>query len=86
MDVDISYNLQFSYMDYSSSYFDKEDDKWLFKDIKTARIDFEDTITAEIEIEAVFEEGEIDVNDLGISCIYASVPDEDLIVNRLIAY
>lgn len=86
MDVDISFNLEFSYMDYSSSYFDKEDNKLLFKDIKTVRIDFDNTITAEIEIEAVFEDGEKDIEAIGINCIYTSVPDEDLISDRLTGY
>ena len=53
---------------------------------KKAKIDFEDTITAEIEIEAIFEEGEGEENDLEINCIYTSVPDEDVIEQRLIGY
>ena len=86
MDVDISYSLDFSYTDYGSSYYDKEDDKWFFKDIKTAFRDFDDTITVEIEIEAEFDERNDPNQDIGISCIYTSIPDEDKIENSLIDY
>lgn len=86
MDVDISYNLEFSYMDYNTSYYDKEDKKWLYKDIKTTSLDFDDTITAEIEIEATFEDQKTNTNDFDISCIYTSVPNEGIIEDSLMGY
>lgn len=86
MDVDISYSLGISYTNYDNSYFDKEDDKWYYKDIQQTTINFDDTITVEIEIEAEFDERNEPEQNIDISCIYTSVPNEDIIENRIMNY
>jgi hypothetical protein len=86
MDVDISFSLLVSYTDYANSHFDREDDKWYYKDIQQTTISFDDTITVEIEIEAEFDERNEPEQYIDINCIYTSVPNEDRIENRIMDY
>lgn len=87
LDFDIRFQAEVTYDDYSHSIYDKEDDKYYFYESATTTIEIETTQTAEISIEAYFEDGEEpeDAN-VNIYCSSVSIPDDDIITDELDGY
>jgi hypothetical protein len=84
LDYDITFNAQYRYDDYAYSIYDKEDDKYYFPERVNRHIEINTIQTAEISIEAYFEEGEkAEYASTSISCTYTSVPNEDKIAEIL---
>jgi predicted RNA-binding protein Jag len=77
LDYDISFTAQVTYDDYTFSSYDKEDDKYYFIEKATRQIEMQNTQTAEISLEAYFEDGEKPEDaDVSINCTYTSIPNE----------
>lgn len=87
LDFDITFSTDVLYDDYSSSIYDKEDDKYYFYENRITKIEISKTQTAEIVIEAYFEDGENPEDaDVSINCTYVSIPNYDVITNELEGY
>lgn len=86
-DFDISFNMDVYYSDYSLSSYDKEDDKWYFPEPRTVNIALATTQTAEISIEAIYEERLLNNNnEIEINCLYCSIPDSEKVTDKLDGY
>lgn len=86
-DFDISFSMDVDYSDYSLSSYDKEDDKWYFPEPRTVNIALTTTQTAEISIEAVYEDRLLtDSNNINIYCSYCSIPDSERVTAELDEY
>lgn len=86
-DFDISFSADVEYDDYSMSWYDKEDDKWYFPEKRTVNIELESTQTAEISIEAFYEDKLLEeYEEFEIYCSYCSIPDSERITEELEGY
>ncbi|TYA89198.1 PIN domain-containing protein [Seonamhaeicola marinus] len=86
-DFDISFSMDVYYSDHSLSSYDKEDDKWYFPEPRTVNIALATTQTAEISIEAIYEDRLLNKNnDISIFCSYCSIPDSEKITDELDGY
>ena len=87
LDYDVTFSAQCTYNDYTYSSYDKEDDKYYFTERVNRHLSMETTQTAEISVEAYFEDGEKAENaDVSINCTYTSIPNEDKITDELDGY
>lgn len=87
LDYDITFKANVTYNDYSSSVYDKEDDKYYFVEKNTIEISYSSTQTAEISIEAYYEDGNnAKETDAIINCINTSIPEEYDITNEIDGY
>ncbi|SHG01830.1 PIN domain-containing protein [Flavobacterium defluvii] len=84
LDYDIAFTAEVIYNDYSFSSYDKEDDKYYFVEKAQRQISMATTQTAEISLEAYFEDGEKPEDaDVSINCMYTSIPNESDISEKL---
>lgn len=87
LDYDITFRAEFTYDDYTFSSYDREDDKYYFTERVSKYLEMETTQTAEIMIEAYFEDGEkAEEVNATINCTYTSIPSEDKITDKLDGY
>ncbi|CAM3688807.1 PIN domain-containing protein [Flavobacterium chungbukense] len=75
LDFDIVFSCDIEQADYSFASYDKEDDRYYNVGKKEANYELHFTQTAEIAIEAYFEDKDED-QDIIISCRYVSIPSE----------
>jgi hypothetical protein len=69
------------------SIYDKEDDKYYFSENNTVKINLTTTQTAEISIEAYFDDGELpEEADVIINCTNTTIPDSAKITDELEGY
>lgn len=84
LDYDIVFTARVIYDDYSFSSYDKEDDKYYFVEKAQREIEMATTQTAEISLEAYFEDGgKPEDADVYLNCIYTSIPNESKISDHL---
>ncbi|WP_297332655.1 PIN domain-containing protein [Flavobacterium sp.] len=87
LDYDIIFTAEISYDDYTHASYDSEDDKYYFARRTNTTIKLSTSQTAEISVEAYFEDGETASNTQAeISCLYTSIPREDKITDELEGY
>lgn len=83
LDFEITFTAEVTYDDYTYSSYDKEDDTYYFVEKATREIGMRTTQSAEISIEAYFEEWEKPENaDVSINCTYTSIPSESEIIDE----
>lgn len=77
LDFDINFTAQITYDDNSLSFYEKEDDRYYNVGKAKRKIEMHITKTAEIAIEAHYEDGDEPANvDASITCTYTSTPSE----------
>lgn len=84
LDVDIEFYAEIEYNNFSLSSYDREDYSWSMPERTHTRLKMETTQTAEISIEAIYDDKLIDdIDDYSIRCNYCSIPDSEEITDQL---
>lgn len=85
LDYDITFEALYTYNEYKYNTYDYDkEDKYYYSEKINRYLEIATTQTAEIAIEAYFEDGEKPEDaDISISCTYTSIPNEEKIEQKL---
>lgn len=86
-DYDVEFSMSVLYNDHSLATYDKEDDKWYFPEKRRRTVRLSTVQTAEISLEAYYDDGESPENaNVNITIVGTSIPEEYDVIQHLDGY